>query len=233
MEVVTNLLKSALYECCPPEHCLTLIDSPGVRAASRLAYGDLVALAEKDPSANRDLHVVATGYSSYSAVLHYRLAHSLLTEESPLSPRLLNCYASLISQRGKLKSGAEIHHRARIGERFVLDHGYGTVIGETCRIGSDCYFLGGVVLGARGISENPPGDRHPVVGHHVQIGAFSSVLGSVSIGNHVFIGPGCTVINDLPDGCKVINRDFENQKVLFRHSAPEYEQAWQVADNKL
>lgn len=211
MEVVTNLLKSALYECCSPEQCLTIITSRGFELACQLAYDDLIALSKKDPSANEDLHIIATSYSSYSAVLHYRLANVLLKEETILSPRLSNCYAALISQRGKLKSGAEIHYRAQIGRHFVLDHGYGTVIGETSRIGSDCYFLGGVVLGARGISENPQRNRHPIVGNNVQIGAFSSVLGNISVGNHVFIGPGCTVINSIPDGCKVVNREFENQ----------------------
>ncbi len=43
-------------------------------------------------------------------------------------------------------SGAEIHFRSRIGARFIIDHGMGTVIGETSTIGDDCYVLGGVTL---------------------------------------------------------------------------------------
>ena len=76
-------------------------------------------------------------------------------------------------------SGAEIHPAARIGRRFVLDHGYGTVIGETCEIGHDCYILCGVTLGARGIANNPDGKRHPRLGNNVEVGSGARVLGYV------------------------------------------------------
>ncbi|WP_424804682.1 serine O-acetyltransferase, partial [Pseudomonas viridiflava] len=90
--------------------------------------------------------------------------------------------AASISRRGKMLSGAEIDFRSRIGSRFVIDHGVGTVIGETTVIGNDCYILGGVTLGARGISSNGAVPRHPRIGNHVQIGAFANVLGNVSVG---------------------------------------------------
>ncbi len=233
MEVVTNLIKSALYECCSPAHCSIIINSRTFDIACQQAHDDLLALSDNDPSAHRDLHIIATGYSSYSAVLHYRLASNLILGAPILSRRLLDCYAILISQRGKLKSGAEIHYRAQIKDRFVLDHGYGTVIGETCRIGSRCYLLGGVVLGARGISGNPSVDRHPIIGNHVQIGAFSSVLGNISVGNDVFIGPGCTIISDLPDGCRVVNRDFETQQIQTRQPKDNYKLKLQISENKV
>jgi serine acetyltransferase len=55
---------------------------------------------------------------------------------------LRNHYASSLTNRGKLLSGAGTHPAARIGRRFVLDHGFGTVIDETTEIGDDCYLLG-------------------------------------------------------------------------------------------
>lgn len=100
-------------------------------------------------------------------------------------------------------SGAEVHFRSKIGARFIIDHGVGTVIGETSIIGDDCYILGGVTLGARGISSNASTQRHPKIGNRVQIGAFASVLGSVSIGDDAFIGPGCIVTKDVPPSARV------------------------------
>ena len=77
------------------------------------------------------------------------------------------------------------------------------MIGETSIIGDDCYLLGGVTLGARGISSNPSVQRHPKIGNRVQIGAFASVLGFIDIGDDVLIGPGCIVTQDIPPGARV------------------------------
>jgi serine O-acetyltransferase len=125
-----------------------------------------------------------------NALLHAPLAQYTAAEA--------NMQAAIISNRGKLLSGAEIHHRCTIGRRFILDHGIGAVIGETTHIGDDCYVLGGVVLGATGISGNPFGKRHPTLGNRVQVGSFSSIFGPVSIGDDVFIGPHCVIKDDVP-----------------------------------
>ena len=138
---------------------------------------------------------------------HYRLAHAI----DARADRAQDCeaialYASMISSRGKVLSGAELHHKCRIGKRFVLDHGIGTVLGESSSIGDDCYLLGGVTLGARGIANNPKGKRHPSIGNRVQVGAFSRIFGAVSIGDDVFIGPHCTITEDIPAGSRVTLR---------------------------
>ncbi|THA05923.1 serine O-acetyltransferase [Rodentibacter pneumotropicus] len=108
-------------------------------------------------------------------------------------------YALFLSSKGKLLSGAEINPYARIGDRFVLDHGIGTVIGETAEIGDDAYILGGVILGAKGISSNPREPRHPKIGNNVRIGSFAKLFGKINIGNNVFIGSNCTITEDIPD----------------------------------
>ena len=43
----------------------------------------------------------------------------------------------MIQNRGKKKTGIEIHPAATIGRRFFIDHGMGVVIGETTEIGDD------------------------------------------------------------------------------------------------
>ena len=167
------------------------------------ALDDLVAFGERDPASGGDLLLIAKTYTAYTAVLHYRLA-SWVYRNVRLFGDMGELVCALISKRGKLLSGAEINFKCTIGNRFVLDHGVGTVIGETAIIGDDCYFLGGVILGARGIAHNRPGQRHPHVGNGVQIGSFTSVLGPVRIGDNVFIGPTCVISDDLPQGARVL-----------------------------
>ncbi|CCG40971.1 hypothetical protein PHAMO_220089 [Magnetospirillum molischianum DSM 120] len=78
-----------------------------------------------------------------------RLAHACLTDGRE--------YADRLSSAAFMETGIDIHPAARIGARLVIDHGWGSVIGE------DCYILGCAILGARGISNNPDGKRPPTV----------------------------------------------------------------------
>lgn len=222
-EFVSNLVRAALLECCPPTFVARTIREPWLHDVLKLACDDLQAFSEKDPAADKDPHCIVHGYSSFRAVMHYRLANALATWPAALEiaqARDLEIHARLISCRGKLLSGAEIHHRCTIGRRFILDHGYGTVIGETAQIGDDCYILGGVTLGAVGISDNPRGKRHPTIGNRVQIGAFTRIFGHITIGDDVFIGPQCVIKDDIPNGAVVtvktevqVVRDVLREKV--------------------
>lgn len=217
MKKIIYLMKAALYECMPANVIQSIEMSSAFASAIKMAQDDLIAYSKKDPAALQDTDDIADTSSSYAAVLHYRLAHAIAYDHTVFNKKLTERYAALISQRGKLKSGADIHYRANIGARFTLDHGYNTVIGETTIIGSDSYILGSVVLGARGISSNPSQARHPIIGNHVQIGAFSAVLGNVHIGDYSFIGPSCTVVNSLPPFSRIINQEYASQ-TLETHS---------------
>ena len=148
MKIVDNLLKAILYECCSPIHIDAVVNSFAYKGAKNDATNDLIAFSQKDPSSSKDLNILSQTSTSFSAVLHYRLAHNIYFGNSGLSVLEREYYAYLISQRGKLRSGAEINFKTKIGKRFILDHGYGTVFGNTAVIGDDCYILGGVILGA-------------------------------------------------------------------------------------
>ncbi|MBB4862570.1 serine O-acetyltransferase [Pseudomonas nitritireducens] len=161
---------------------------------------DLQAYAERDPASNGRAEVILDTYASFKAILFHRFAHPIwhnpdIADHENIAQRLANA--------GKLQSGAEIHPAASIGRRFVLDHGYGTVIGETCEIGDDCYLLSGVTLGASGIADNGSGKRHPTLGNQVEIGAGARLLGPISIGDSVFISPACVITRDVPAHCRI------------------------------
>lgn len=157
---------------------------------------DLTSYVERDPSLLGEATCALVPNSPYIAVLCHRIAHHLWNYESSVEGRHL---AMTIAHFGRVQSGADIHPAARIGRRFVLDHGTNTVIGATCIIGDDCYVLNGVILGARGISGNAPEKRHPTLGNRVEVGSFARILGNVHIGDDAFIGPHSVVTRDIPE----------------------------------
>lgn len=161
---------------------------------------DLQAYAERDPASCGRTDLILGTYASFKAVLFHRLAHRVWQQDGLENRQLI---AQRLANAGKLQSGVEIHPATRIGRRFVLDHGFGTVIGETCEIGDDCYLLSGVTLGASGIADNPGGKRHPRLGNGVEVGAGARILGAVSIGDNVFIAPACVVTRDVPANTRV------------------------------
>lgn len=197
---IKNLINLIITSCCDEFFVSKIKLILDFKRIELLIIDDLDAFSKRDPAAKNEPRNILFGYTSFSAILHYRLAHAIINTNMPKEfDQLKYQYALFISSKGKLQSGAEIHPAAQVGERFVLDHGFGTVIGETTQIGNDCYVLGGVVLGAMGISGNKEVRRHPRVGNNVQIGSFSRVFGTVSIGDNVFIDANCTIVDDIPE----------------------------------
>ena len=99
-------------------------------------------------------------------------------------------------------TGIEIHPGARIGKGFFVDHGMGTVIGETSEIGKNCVMFHNVTLGGTG---KDIGKRHPTIGDNVTIGTGSILLGKLKVGNNVKIGADTFIISkDVPSNCTVV-----------------------------
>ncbi len=163
---------------------------------------DILAYSERDPASHGRITTILECSTSFHAVICYRLA-SALSDCQLAEGSKLDLLRYKFSNYGKLISGIEIHPGATIGKRFVIDHGYGTVIGETCCIGDNCYILSNVILGAVGIADNITGKRHPTIGNQVEIGCGARVLGPVTIGDNVFIAPSCVVTDHIPSGTKI------------------------------
>ncbi|MGD9528529.1 serine O-acetyltransferase [Pseudonocardia sp.] len=187
------------------------------------AEADLLAFAHRDPAAHGSWWEVLGSYRCYRAVAAHRVAHAVL--QAPLRPGLRTpagrvrrrTIARAVSEHAKVDTGVEIHPGASIGARFVVDHGTGTVIGETAVVGDDCYLLHGVVLGATGIADLPRTRRHPRLGDRVEIGAFARVLGPVTVGDDVVIGCHALVRHDVAAGSR-ISVVTRNQSVRMRAS---------------
>ncbi|MDK2882875.1 MAG: serine O-acetyltransferase [Bacillota bacterium] len=150
------------------------------------------AIQARDP-ARPSLAEVILCYPGLHAVFFHRIAHWLYE-------RKLRFLARLISQLSRHLTGIEIHPGAKIGKNLFIDHGAGTVIGETAEIGDNVTIYHGVTLGGTG---KDTGKRHPTVGNDVFIGAGAQILGPIRIGDGAKIGAGTVVVKDVAPGVTV------------------------------
>ncbi len=95
----------------------------------------------------------------------------------------------------------DIHPAAEIEPGIFIDHGIGTVIGETASVGEGTLIYHGVTLGATRVMN---GKRHPTVGRNVLIGANASVLGPIKICDGAKIGANTVILHDVPCACTVV-----------------------------
>lgn len=145
-------------------------------------------ILNKDPAA-RNLAEVILLYPGFRILVNHRIANWLYRHKRFFLARW-------VSQRGRKKTGIEIHPGAQIGSGLFIDHGMGIVIGETTEIGNNCTIYHQVTLGGTG---KDTGKRHPTIGDNVLIGAGASVLGPVLIGSNTRIAAGSVVLTCLPE----------------------------------
>jgi serine O-acetyltransferase len=162
-----------------------------LRAVERV-HGDVAAVLDADPAATSRLEVLLC-YPGLHAVWAHAVLHRVLHAGFPLLARVA-------SQFVRFLTGVEIHPGATVGERVVVDHGMGVVVGETAEIGDDVLMYHGVTLGG---NSPEPVKRHPTVRDDVTLGADATVIGDVEIGEGATVGAGAVVTEDVPAGATV------------------------------
>ncbi|TCQ02669.1 serine acetyltransferase [Rhizobium sp. PP-F2F-G36] len=176
-----------------------------VASACLAANEDLTSSRLRDPAIrNKPIECQLSIHSTFCAVLHYRLANALLRLDQPWDQLQIDAMRLCFSARSL--TGVEIHPEARIGARLCIDHGWGTVIGQTAEVGDDAYILNNVILGGRAIGDALDGKRHPTIGDRVQLSSGARILGPVVIGDDCFVGSDVTLTADLPAGSRVVNK---------------------------
>lgn len=153
----------------------------------------LRAYKNYDPAAKSYAEIFLL-YPGPRAIFFHRIAHALYGIK-------LYFLARLIADISRTITGIEIHPGAKLGQRLVIDHGVGCVIGETAEVGDDCILFHGVTLG--GLKFDPV-KRHPTVGNRVLIGAGAKVLGPIMIGDDARIGANAVVMKHVPAGGTVV-----------------------------
>jgi len=146
---------------------------------------DVCTALERDPAARSVLEVLT--YPGLHAVWLHRIEHRLWNGGHRLLARIL-------SQVTRFLTGVEIHPAADIGRRVFIDHGMGTVIGETAEVGDDVHMYHGVTLGGDGQAGTK---RHPTVGDGARLGASSTLVGPITVGEGATVGAGAVVVDDV------------------------------------
>jgi serine O-acetyltransferase len=153
----------------------------------------LRAFKRYDPAA-KSLLEIALLYPGPKAICLHRVANFFYKKN-------LFFLARLISEISRWITGIEIHPGAKIGQRLVIDHGMGLVIGETSEIGDDCILFHGVTLGGLKFENRK---RHPTLGNRVLVGAGAKILGPITLGDDSRIGANAVVTKDVSAGATVI-----------------------------
>jgi serine O-acetyltransferase len=161
---------------------------------------ELDSIIARDPAARTRIEVALT-YPSFHAVLFHRLSHGAWV-------RGWRFLGRFISQMGRWLTGIEIHPGATVGRRLFIDHGMGTVVGETAEIGDDVTMYHGVTLGGVSPSVDSAAQvnrkRHPTILDGAIIGSGAQVLGPITVGARARVGANAVVLKDVPAGCVVV-----------------------------
>lgn len=170
----------------------------------KLLATDVQAALAGDPAAKTSGEIIFC-YPSLTALIHYRIAHELHHLGVDLIPRI-------ICEMAHSRTGIDIHPGAEIGSHFFIDHGTGTVIGETCVIGDNVRLYQGVTLGAKSFPKDENGQvikgipRHPVVEDDVIIYSGATILGRVTIGRGSVIGGNVWLTDSVPPGSRLVQQ---------------------------
>ena len=177
---------------------------------------DVGAAFDGDPAAKSHEEVIVS-YPFVEAIAVQRLAHVLHQEDVALLPRIMTEWAHQ-------RTGMDLHPGAQIGNHFFIDHGTGTVIGETTVIGDHVKMYHGVTLGARSTSAGQGlrgRKRHPTIEDHVTIYPGATILGgSTIIGAHSTIG-GNVFVMDSVDPHSLVIYDGLDMRVLNKQEKAE------------
>ena len=169
----------------------------------RMLLTDVEAMFNNDPTVENFGEIILC-YPVVHAMVHYRVAHSLLQLGIPVIPRI-------ITELAHSDTGIDIHPGAQIGEYFSIDHGTGVVIGETCVIGKHVTLYQGVTLGAKNFSLDSNGrpvniPRHPIIEDNVTIYSNATVLGRITIGRGSIVGGNIWLTYSVPPGSRILQR---------------------------
>ena len=99
-----------------------------------------------------------------------------------------------------------IPYSTKIGEGMLMAHAYSTVLNAES-IGDNFSFIHCTTIGKKG-------DKRPVIGNNVTLGANVVIIGDVKIGNNVVIGAGSVVVKDIPNNSVAVGNPAKVIKAL-------------------
>jgi len=188
-----------------------------------LLQTDAEAAYDGDPAAGSKDEVIVA-YPFIEAIAVQRLAHELYLDDIPLIPRIMTEWAHA-------RTGMDLHPGARIGTHFFVDHGTGTVVGETAVIGNHVKMYQGVGLVARSLAAGQAlrgRKRHPTIEDRVTLYAGATIIGGDTvIGEGSTIGASVFLTTSVPVDSLVV-LEAANVKVISKKSREGYVPDYQI-----
>lgn len=166
---------------------------------------DVDATFSCDPAAQNKGEIIFC-YPGFRAIVNYRIAHQLYLLNVPFIPRM-------ITEMAHSETGIDIHPGARIGHHFIIDHGTGTVIGETSVIGNYVRIYQGVSLAGEKLPPDKYGNairgiaRHPILEDHVTVYSNATLIGKIRIGEGATICGNVWIAEDVPSGAEICQKE--------------------------
>ncbi len=184
---------------------------------------DVDAAYNGDPAAvSRDEIIVA--YPFVETIAIQRLAHEFHRRDIALIPRIMTEWAHD-------RTGIDLHPGAKIGTHFFIDHGTGTVVGETTEIGDHVKIYHGVTLGAKSTSrvdELRGSKRHPTLEDRVTVYPGATILGGDTVIGHDSTIGGNVFIMDSVKPRSLVIYDGLDMRVLDKERKPTQDQDFQI-----
>ncbi len=177
---------------------------------------DVRATYDGDPAAKSHDEIIFSYPGPYAITVH-RIAKILHQLDIPQLPRIMSELAHSLT-------GIDIHPGATIGERFVIDHGTGVVIGETSVIGENVRIYQNVTIGALSLPRDAGeklrwAKRHPTIEDDVIIYSGATVLGGDTvIGARSVVGGNVWLTHSIPADTKIF---MEEPRLIIKKQAKE------------
>ena len=178
---------------------------------------DVEAAYHGDPAA-LSLNEIIVAYPFVEAIAIQRIAHELYLKQVPLIPRIMTEWAHT-------RTGMDLHPGATIGSHFFIDHGTGTVIGETSVIGNHVRMYQGVALIGRSLKggQTLRGTRgHPTIEDRVTLYANATIMGGDTVvGANSTVGANVFLTHSVPADSLVLRNEIDLKVLNKRQRKPQ------------
>jgi serine O-acetyltransferase len=222
-DILSNQISHVMsHDCLRYGHTCSECESRGHNAALNvirkipelrlILAEDIKGAFDGDPAAKSHDEIIFS-YPGLYAITVYRIAHILYFLDVPQLPRIMTEHAHSLT-------GIDIHPGAKIGRRFVIDHGTGVVIGETSIIGDNVRIYQNVTIGAMSLPPNAGEElrgakRHPSIEDDVIIYSGATILGGDTIiGARSIVGGNAWLTNSIPPDTKVF---IDSPRLIYKY----------------
>ena len=133
------------------------------------------------------------------AIAVYRFGRWNDSRPAGFSKKLCDRIYWLLFRVVETLTGVSFTKAAEIGPGLRIHHFGNIFLHSGVKIGSNCTLRQGVTIGNR-----HEGGGVPVLGDHVELGAYAQVLGEIRVGNGARIGALSVVLQDVPPGATAV-----------------------------